>query len=109
MKTFSQLRKNINEKFLDIDNLRHAKVEEKPVNNYEGDYKKLKISEPSENTSSQTRLELKTMQGLMKGRTPEIEQSVKNHDRKVAYAVEEVLKKNNLKYKESTIEKLSDI
>ena len=44
MKTFSQLRKNINEKFLDIDNLRHAKVEEKPVNNYEGDYKKLKIS-----------------------------------------------------------------
>jgi nicotinic acid mononucleotide adenylyltransferase/predicted nucleotidyltransferase/predicted transcriptional regulator len=109
MKTFGQLRKNINEKFLDIDNLRHAKVEEKPVNNYEGDYKNLKISEPSENTSSQTRLELKTMQGLMKGRTPEIEQSVKNHDKKVAYAVEETLKKNNLKYKESTIEKLSDI
>ena len=81
MKTFSQLSKNITEKFLDIDNLRHANVEEKPVDNYKGDYKNLNISKPSENTSSQTRLELKTMQGLMKGRTPEIEQSVKNHDR----------------------------
>ena len=105
MKTFRQLRKTINEKFVDIDSLRHAKVEEKPVDNYRGDYKDLRISEPSENTSSETRQELKTMQGMMKGRTSEIEQSVRNHDEKVAYAVEEVLKKNNLKYKESTIKK----
>ena len=45
----------------------------------------------------------------MKGRTPEIEQSVKNHDDKVAYAVEQVLKKNNLEYKESTVKKLATI
>ena len=49
------------------------------------------------------------MQGMMKGRTSEIEQSVRNHDEKVAYAVEEVLKKNNLKYKESTIKKLAKV
>ena len=109
MKTFRQLRKTINEKFVDIDSLRHAKVEEKPVDNYRGDYKDLRISEPSENTSSETRQELKTMQGMMKGRTSEIEQSVRNHDEKVAYAVEEVLKKNNLKYKESTIKKLATV
>ena len=94
---------------MDIDSLRHAKVEEKPVENYKGDYKKLRIEEPTENTSSKTREELKSMQGLMKGRTPEIEQSVKNHDDKVAYAVEQVLKKNNLEYKESTIKKLATI
>ena len=109
MKTFRQLRKTINEKFVDIDSLRHAKVEEKPVDNYRGDYKDLRISEPSENTSSETRQELKTMQGMMKGRTSEIEQSVRNHDEKVAYAVEEVLKKNNLKYKESTIKELAKV
>ena len=109
MKTFSQLRKTISEKFMDIDSLRHAKVEEKPVENYKGDYKELRIEKPSENTSSETRQELKTMQGMMKGRTPEIEQSVRNHDEKVAYAVEQVLKKNNLKYKESTVKKLATI
>ena len=109
MKTFNQLRKTISEKFMDIDSLRHAKVEEKPVENYKGDYKELRIEEPTENTSSKTREELKSMQGLMKGRTPEIEQSVKNHDDKVAYAVEQVLKKNNLEYKESTVKKLATI
>jgi acid phosphatase (class A) len=109
VKTFNQLRKTISEKFMDIDSLRHAKVEEKPVENYKGDYKELKIEEPTENTSSKTREELKSMQGLMKGRTPEIEQSVKNHDDKVAYAVEQVLKKNNLEYKESTVKKLATI
>ena len=31
MKTFKQLRNTITEKFVDIDSLRHAKVEEKPV------------------------------------------------------------------------------
>ena len=71
--------------------------------------KDLRISEPSENTSSETRQELKTMQGMMKGRTSEIEQSVRNHDEKVAYAVEEVLKKNNLEYKESNIKKLATV
>ena len=94
---------------MDIDSLRHAKVEEKPVENYKGDYKELRIEEPTENTSSKTREELKSMQGLMKGRTPEIEQSVKNHDEKVAYAVEQILKKNNLEYKESTVKKLATI
>ena len=84
MKTFSQLRKIISEKFMDIDSLRHAKVEEKPVENYKGDYKELRVEEPTENTSSKTREELKSMQGMMKGRTPENEQSVKNHDEKVA-------------------------
>ena len=45
MKTFRQLRKTINEKFVDIDSLRHVQVEEKPVDNYRGDYKDLRISE----------------------------------------------------------------
>ena len=35
--------------------------------------------------------------------------SVRNHDEKVAYAVEQVLKKNNLKYKESTVKKLATV
>ena len=109
MRTFKQLRKSITEKYEDIDSLRHAKVEEKPVKNYKGDYKDLNVSEPTENTSSKTREELKSMQGLMKGRTPEIEKSVKNHDDKVAYAVEQVLKKNNLKYEVSTINKLAEV
>ena len=94
---------------MDIDSLRHAKVEEKPVENYKGDYKKLRIEEPSDNTSSETRQELKTMQNMMKSRTAEMEQSVKNHDEKVAYAVEEVLKKNKLEYKESTIKKIAKV
>ena len=109
MRTFKQLRKSITEKYEDIDSLRHAKVEEKPVKNYKGDYKDLNVSEPTENTSSKTREELKSMQGLMKGRTPEIEKSVKDHDDKVAYAVEQVLKKNNLKYEVSTINKLAEV
>ena len=109
MRTFSQLRKTISEKYMDVDSLRHAKVEEKPVENYKGDYKELRIEEPTENTSSKTREELKSMQGLMRGRTPEIEQSVKNHDDKVAYAVQQVLKKNNLEYKESTIKKIATV
>ena len=39
MKTFKQLRNTITEKFVDIDSLRHAKVDEKPVENYKGDYR----------------------------------------------------------------------
>ena len=46
---------------MDIDSLRHAKVEEKPVENYKSDFKELRIEKPSENTSSETRQELKTM------------------------------------------------
>ena len=94
---------------MDVDNLRHAKVEEKPVDNYRGDYKKLRIEEPSENTSSETRQELKVMQSMMKSRTAEIEQSVKDHDDRVAFAVEEVLKKNKLEYKKSTIDKIAKV
>ena len=33
--------------FIDIDGLKHAKIEEKPVKNYKGDYKNLSISKPS--------------------------------------------------------------
>ena len=44
MKTFRQLRKTINEKFVDIDSLRHLLFEEKPVDNYR-DYKDLRISD----------------------------------------------------------------
>ena len=31
--------------FTDIDSLRHAKVDEKPVKNFKGDYKNLTISD----------------------------------------------------------------
>ena len=30
--------------FIDIDSLRHAKIDEKPVTNYKGDYKELSIA-----------------------------------------------------------------
>ena len=33
--------------FLDIDNLKHAKIEEKPVKGFDGDYKELSIAKPS--------------------------------------------------------------
>ena len=35
--------------FIDIDSLRHAKIEEKPVSNYKCDYKDLDIAKPSSN------------------------------------------------------------
>ena len=95
--------------FLDIDNLKHAKIEEKPVKGFDGDYKELSIAKPSSNGSDKTYQELRDMQDMFKKRTPEIEKSVKDHDMEVGYAVKEYLKDNNLEYKESDIDKIADV
>ena len=95
--------------FIDIDGLKHAKIEEKPVKNYKGDYKKLSIVKPPSNGSNATYDELKELQSLFKKRTPKIEQSVRDHDSKVGFAVKEYLKENKLDFKESDIDKLADV
>ena len=95
--------------FIDIDSLKHAKIDEKPVKNYSGDYKELSIAKPSSNGSDKTYQELKTMQGMFKDRTPEIEKSVKDHDDQVGFAVKEYLKENKLKFREEDINKLADV
>ena len=63
--------------FTNIDSLRHAKVDEKPVKNFNGDYKKLSISFPPTNSSKATLAELNSLKELMSKRTSEIEDSVK--------------------------------
>ena len=50
--------------FIDIDSLRHAKIDEKPVKNYNGDYKNLVIAKPSSNGSDKTYQELNDMQDM---------------------------------------------
>ncbi len=95
--------------FIDIDGLKHAKIEEKPVKNYKGDYKKLPIAKPSSNGSNATYDEIKELQSMFKNRTPEIEKSVKDHDNEVGFAIKEYLEKNNLDYNESDVDKIADI
>ena len=73
--------------FTNIDSLRHAKVEEKPVKNYKGDYKNFTISPPPSNSSNKTRQELQTIREFMSNRTSGVEESVKNHDTDVVYAI----------------------
>ena len=96
-------------KFNDIENLRHARVEEKPLKNYTGDPDKLSIAKPGTNTSKTTMNELKEMQGMFKQRNKAIEQSVKNHDPKSEYAIEEYLKQNNLEIDRKTTDKIAEV
>ena len=65
--------------FIDIDSIKHAKIEEKPVKNYKGDYKALSISKPKSNGSNATYDELKEMQEIFENRTSEMEKSVEDH------------------------------
>ena len=95
--------------FIDIDGLKHAKIEEKPVKNYKGDYKALSISKPTSNGSNATYDELKEMQEIFKNRTSEMEKSVEDHDREVGFAIKEYLKENKLDFKESDVDKIADI
>ena len=90
--------------FIDIDGLKHAKIEEKPVKNYKGDYKALSISKPTSNGSNSTYDELKEMQEIFKNRTSEMEKSVKDHDREVGFAIKEYLKENKLDFKIANFE-----
>ena len=83
-------------KFNDIENIRHAKVEEKPIKNYTGNIDEVHCSSPSKNTSAATKKEMVEMQGMFKQRNKAIEQSVKDHDPKSEYAIEKYLKENNL-------------
>jgi len=95
--------------FLDIDNLKHAKIEEKPVKGFDGDYKELSIAKPSSNGSDKTYQELRDMQDMFKKRDKALEQSVKDHDDEVGYAIKEYMNGNSLDYKESEMNKIADI
>ena len=44
--------------FTNIDSLRHAKVVEKPVKNFNGDHKELNVSPPPKNSSKETESQL---------------------------------------------------
>tara|TARA_Y100001954_G_scaffold113287_1_gene122633 strand:- start:401 stop:787 length:387 start_codon:yes stop_codon:yes gene_type:complete len=94
--------------FTDIENLRHARVEEKPIKNYTGDVDKLSISKPGTNTSKTTAAEMKSMQAMFKRRNKAIEQSVKNHDPKSEYSIEEYLKQNNLEIDKKNTDKIAE-
>ena len=63
-------------KFNDIENIRHAKVEEKPIKHYTGNIDEVHCSSPSKNTSAATKKEMVEMQGMFKQRNKAIEQSV---------------------------------
>ena len=94
--------------FTDIENLRHAKVEEKPIKNYTGNIDELTCSKPSTNTSKATKAEMTAMQGMFKQRNEAIEQSVKNHDPKSEYAIEKYLKENNLDIDKTNTDKIAE-
>ena len=96
-------------KFNDIENLRHARVEEKPLKNYTGDPDKLSIAKPGSNTSKSTMNEMKEMQSMFKQRNKAIEQSVRNHDPKSEYAIEQYLKENNLEIDRENTKKIADV
>ena len=92
--------------FLDIDNLTHKKIDEKPIND---EYKNLPIAKPSKNSSDTTVNELREMQEIFKKRTNQIEKSVKDHDNEVGFAIKEYMKENKLDYKESDMDKIADV
>ena len=94
--------------FIDLENIKHAKIEEKPVSHFSGDYKNLSITKPSSNGSDKTYDELKEMQNIFSNRTAEMEKSVKDHDQQVGFAIKEYLKENKLEYNESDIDKIAD-
>ena len=78
--------------FTNIDSLRHAKVDEKPVKNFNGDYKNLNISPPPKNSSKETLAEIQSIKEFMSNRTSGIEDSVKAHDKDVAHSIKRYLK-----------------
>ena len=94
--------------FTDIENLRHAKVEEKPIKNFTGNIDELTCPKPSTNTSSATKAEMTAMQGMFKQRNKAIEQSVKDHDPKSEYAIEKYLKENNLEIDKKNTDKIAE-
>ena len=93
----------------DVDALLHKKVEDKPVKNFKGDYKSLKVAEPSVNSSPETVKELEEMQKMFKKRTPEMEQSVKDHDSESGFAIKKYLDENDLEYSEEEMDKIKDV
>ena len=95
-------------KFNDIENIRHAKVEEKPIKNYTGNINEIDCPTPSKNTSAATKKEMVEMQGMFKQRNKAIEQSVKNHDPKSQYAIEKYLKDNNLELNKNDTDKIAE-
>ena len=51
--------------FTNIDSLRHAKVDEKPVKFFNGDYKELNIAPPPKNSSKETKAEIQSIKEFM--------------------------------------------
>ncbi len=95
-------------KFNDIENIRHAKVAEKPIKNYTGNINEIDCPTPSKNTSAATKKEMIEMQGMFKQRNKAIEQSVKNHDPKSQDAIEKYLKDNNLELNKNDTDKIAE-
>jgi len=95
--------------FIDIDGLKHAKIDEKPIKNFNGDLEKLSITKPPSNGSNATYDEIKELQSMFKNRTPEIEKSVNDHDNEVGFAIKEYLKENKLEFNEKDCDKIAEI
>ena len=90
----------------DLNDLTHPKVDDKPVQNIVGDWKKIDVKAPSENDSPETKRELEMMTELFKQRNSAVEESVKNHDQETFYGIEAYLMKYNLEYDKKDISEL---
>lgn len=93
----------------DVDALMHSKVKDKPVKNFKGDYTKLSVSAPSKNSSRATYEEMEEMKKMFPKRTPEMEQSVKDHDAESGFAIKKYLDENDLEYSEEEMDKIKDV
>ena len=90
----------------DLNDLTHPKVDDKPVQNIVGNWKKIDVKAPSENDSPETKRELEMMTELFKQRNSAVEESVKNHDQETFYGIEAYLMKYNLEYDKKDISEL---
>ena len=90
----------------DLNDLTHPKVDDKPVQNIVGDWKKIDVKAPSENDSPETKRELEMMTELFKQRNSAVEESVENHDQETFYGIEAYLMKYNLEYDKKDISEL---
>ena len=89
-----------------LDDFKHPKIEDRPVEHVEGDWKNLAVPSPSPNSSEDTLKELLLSQKLGVSRTKEQEKSVLNHDSSAAYAVKQYMDANKLSYDKKEFEKV---
>jgi len=89
-----------------LDDFKHPKIEDRPVEHVEGDWKNLAVPSPSPNSSEDTLKELLLSQKLGVSRTEEQEKSVLNHDSSAAYAVKQYMDANKLSYDKKEFDKV---